>query len=179
MNKNVLVLSIIFACAIGFNVFMLTKERHKVNYSKWDQEDVIVEEPKKEEPKSEKVKEEHLIVAKTYTEALKIAKDNNKQILLFFTKDTCEFCQKTKKEVLLDPSVRNAMSKHIFCELNLDIEPGRDRRRAEPKDKEAYRIGKKYKVSKLPTFMIIDSNEEVMKRVSGYHDSESLIEWLN
>jgi thiol:disulfide interchange protein len=75
-----------------------------------------------------------------YEGLLKIAKEQNKQLVLFFTAKHCQYCQTMKSDVLTRTAVKEALSQNLFYIVDLDKEPG---------------FMKKYNITLLPTFLIV------------------------
>lgn len=98
-----------------------------------------------------------------YELLLQNAKEQNKQVVLFFTAKRCVYCQKMKDEVLPTNNVQQALKQTLFYVVDVDVEPT---------------IGPKFNVSELPTMIIIDGNERIFKKHIGYMTSEMLINWV-
>ena len=100
----------------------------------------------------------------SYTEALKIAEQTNKKIVLMFSADWCGWCKKFKTEVLTDASVQEALKNYVFFIVNAD---------------ENRSIVSKFGVIGLPNFFVIDYNENRLKQKAGFMSSEEFISWVN
>lgn len=98
-----------------------------------------------------------------YEGLLRNSKEQNKQLVLFFTAKNCGWCQKMKSEVLPNTSVQQALSQYLYYVVDLDLEPA---------------FGKKFGITALPTLMIIDGDERVQKQQIGYMTADLLINWL-
>jgi thiol-disulfide isomerase/thioredoxin len=99
-----------------------------------------------------------------YNDALSLSKDNNNKVLLYFGAEWCGYCDKMQ-EVLSDKDVSKVLQKngYIFVKLDIDKHP---------------KIKKKFSVKNIPDFIIIDKDENVLKRNKGYNDKNSFISWL-
>jgi thiol:disulfide interchange protein len=101
---------------------------------------------------------------KTYEELIKLLDNPNRPLaVLFFSAKWCGWCEKMKKETLKDDKVIKALDEYVFYIVDLD--------------KEA-KVGKKYGVSGIPAYCIIDKRERVFKKGAGYKNSSSFANWL-
>jgi thiol:disulfide interchange protein len=101
---------------------------------------------------------------KTYEELIKLLDNPNRPLaVLFFSAKWCGWCEKMKKETLKDDKVIKALDEYVFYIVDLD--------------KEA-KVGKKYGVSGIPAYCIIDKRERVFKKGAGYKNSSSFTNWL-
>lgn len=98
-----------------------------------------------------------------YEGLLRNAKEQNKQLVLFFTAKSCVWCQKMKAEVLPNTSVQQALSQYLYYVVDLDLEPT---------------FGTKFGINALPTFIIVDGDEKVQRQQIGYMSADVLINWL-
>lgn len=110
--------------------------------------------------KTEEVKEQ--IVASTYDEALKIAKEKKMEVFIFFYGSGCHWCDKMKS-VLSDKDVEKSLKKYVYLTVNAS------------KDKN---IANKYKVRAIPHFVIANSEGEAKKSNAGYMSKDTLINWM-
>ena len=106
--------------------------------------------------------EEKIIL--TYQDALESSRNNNKYILLLVYSKWCGYCAKFKKEVLSEEEVKNKMKEYVVCSLDY---------------KSNQEVIKKYKIKKLPTYILIDKDENVIKEGYGYQNRRVFLNWLN
>ena len=106
--------------------------------------------------------EEKIIL--TYQDALESSRNNNKYILLLVDSKWCGYCAKFKKEVLSEEEVKNKMKEYVVCSLDY---------------KSNQEVIKKYKIKKLPTYILIDKDENVIKEGYGYQNRRVFLNWLN
>ena len=97
-----------------------------------------------------------------YEESLKIAKESNKKVFLLFYGEFCGPCNSIKEE-LMKPEVLQVLDEYVVCYVDL------------VKEKD---LRKKYGVKSVPTFFIIDQNEKIIKKESGYKDAKYMMNWL-
>ena len=121
--------------------------------------DVVKEEPKIE-PKEELVQ----IVADDYNKAIKMSGELGKPVLVFFTADWCTWCQKMKKQVLTDDSVKAAMKNYIFVIVDTDKQK---------------HIARKFNINGLPSYLITNCDQSELKIVSGFVIAEKFSNWLD
>lgn len=98
-----------------------------------------------------------------YAEALKQSKNNNKNILLVFSATWCGPCNKFKSEVLKDENVKKKMNDYIFLIIDIDAEPV---------------LTKKCNVTAIPSILILNNKEEIIKSTVGFKDKKSFINWF-
>lgn len=98
-----------------------------------------------------------------YDGLLRNAKDQNKQMVLFFTAKNCKYCEMMKKDVLPNVGVQQALNRYIYHVVDLDLEPS---------------FGQKFNIKLLPTIMVIDGDEQIQKQTTGYMSADVLINWL-
>ena len=106
--------------------------------------------------------EEKIIL--TYQDALESSRNNNRYILLLVDSKWCGYCAKFKKEVLSEEEVKNKMKEYVVCSLDY---------------KSNQEVIKKYKIKKLPTYILIDKDENVIKEGYGYQNRRVFLNWLN
>ena len=83
-------------------------------------------------------------------------------VFVFFTGEYCSWCQK-QKDVLMEQDVLNSLKDHVICFVDL----------LERKD-----LAKKYNVKMVPAYFIIDSEEKLIKKHTGFKTSKDLISWI-
>jgi len=101
---------------------------------------------------------------RNYTEAINFAKRNNKQVLLVFGAEWCQWCKKLKTETLASADVQSKVSGYVYYYVDTD------------KEKE---LARKYKVSGVPYYAIVNpSNESVVRQGNGFKSNVEFIAWL-
>jgi thiol:disulfide interchange protein len=103
------------------------------------------------------------IVLMGYNEAMKQSAATGKPVLVMFTASWCTWCNKFKKEVLTDASVKAACSKYLFTMIDADQE------------KAALR---KFGVTGLPSFVVTNSKEEKLKFAGKFMNAQEFVKWL-
>lgn len=81
------------------------------------------------------------------------SKQQNKPVLLFVKADWCSHCQKMRETTLLDSGVAKLVNQS-FIPVMIDAD----------KDRE---LAKKYKVTGLPAFIVLNSQEKIVKDFTG------------
>ena len=97
----------------------------------------------------------HIIMKKSEAE--------HKPVFLMIYASWCPHCAKMKKEVLNDPLVTNLLSKNYICAWQ-DIDKP-----------EGSMLRKKFDISSLPTFIILDSNEIELYRLNNEYKTNDFI----
>lgn len=100
-----------------------------------------------------------------YSEALQVAKKENKPLLLFFTgSDWCGWCKKIESEVFADPEfVKMAGSRFVFVELDF---PMNKMLPLDVADQNA-QLKHKFGITGYPTIVIVNPDESFVAE-SGY-----------
>jgi thiol:disulfide interchange protein len=102
--------------------------------------------------------------AATYAEALSASKTFKRPIFLYFGAEWCHWCKKMKTDTLSQAEVKDKLGKeYIVCFIDTD------------KDKATAR---KYKVSGIPAYMVVASDETVITRASGFKTKADFLDWL-
>jgi len=100
----------------------------------------------------------------TYQDALEASRNSNRDILLLVDSKWCGYCKKFKEEVLTEEEVKNKMKDYVVCSLDY---------------KSNQEVIKKYKIKKLPTYILIDKDENIIKEGYGYQSRNFFINWLS
>ena len=103
-----------------------------------------------------------LLEVLSYEDALILAKNNNKNIYVLFTGESCSWCQK-QKEVLLDPKVVDRLKNYVVAFVDI-----------ERKD-----LTKKFKVRSIPDHFILTKDEMIIKNKTGYQDKKSFLNMID
>ncbi len=131
---------------------------------------------------------------KDYEQGLKMAKEQNKPILLDFTGYACVNCRRMEENVWTDPAVYNLLlEKYIIVSLYVDDKkelPVADQFTYTTKDglqKEIITVGDKwatfetenFRNNAQPWYALINTNEELLTHPAGYvPDEKEYFEWL-
>lgn len=98
----------------------------------------------------------------SYEESLNLAKKTDKKVFVFFTGDHCSWCKK-QKLVLSNKDVSKKLEDYIVCYV--DVSKNRE-------------LSRKYKVSSVPNYFLIDKDENVLKEANGYKKDKEFLSWL-
>jgi len=118
-----------------------------------DQQEETIEET----PKSQ-------IAALTYVEAVKKSGELGMPVMILFSAEWCNWCVKMHSETMTDENVKAIMINYILLNVNTD------------NDKETT---KKFGITRLPSYVITNSNEEKLKSGNGFQSADSFHDWLN
>ena len=103
-----------------------------------------------------------------YTSALAKAKKEHKMLLLDFTgSDWCTWCKRIDAEVLDTPKFKDFADKGLIL-VTVDFprsKPQDDAVKAQNKG-----LSAKYRVEGYPTLVVLDSNEKVVFKQTGYEE---------
>jgi thioredoxin-related protein len=107
---------------------------------------------------------------------IKTAKEQNKQIMVFFHMEHCPWCHKFINESLSDKKIQNMINKDfIFVSLDVETE-GTITYQNKKMDKRDF--ARKYEVYFYPTTLIFN-NMEIVYRIRGYRNKPKFINIIN
>lgn len=98
-----------------------------------------------------------------YAQALAEARRTGKKVFVYFEADWCPYCRAMKSEVLYDPAVQKKLKDCLFVVVNTD------RERA---------VADKFKVKWLPSYLLTDADEKVLKLDHGQKTLSKFLDWL-
>lgn len=120
-----------------------------------------LEEVPEQEPLPEKVEPK---TVNSYQEALVAAKEAKCNIFIYFGAPWCGYCEQMKATTLSSPTVKEKLSKNfVILIINTDVD------KATPR---------KYNVGGIPAYMVINSDGNVLRKTTGYKDSQAFLKWL-
>lgn len=112
------------------------------------------------EPSSKKT----LNVTNNLTEAMEIASEQNKDVFLVFTSDTCQWCNKLNKETLSDEKVMSRLDKeYVTAIVNIDEQP---------------EIARSFNAVATPVMIFLDNNGTEKERLNGFYGPNELLEYM-
>lgn len=101
-----------------------------------------------------------------YNEALALAKEEKKNLFIFFQRKSCPWCKKLRNTTFQDETLTKQIDEE-YVVLLLDID-------------QTVTYPKKYKVMGVPVVYLVDTNEKVHVIEQGYSaDPKGYIELLN
>ncbi len=166
MEKNTLFLSVL-VLLVGISTSLLIKtekinaNNNSIIQNEIDQlNDQDQEQDQEQDPPQFEEQENN---ASSYQEALDKAKQENKEIVLFFTADWCGNCTTMKEATISSSKVQEALKKVVYLEIDVDNEK---------------ELVAKYKVSSIPAYFRINANEEVINQGKGYIKEVGFLNWL-
>ena len=123
------------------------------------------EENKSEEetPKEEEIKKEAPKVVSTYEEAIENSKNSGSDIFIYFGSPSCYYCEQMKSTTLVEQQVVESLSKYT----QLDINTSQDKS-----------LATKFSIYGVPTYVILSSDQRIIKRSSGYKNAYDFLNWL-
>jgi thioredoxin-related protein len=172
--KNILIIIIVFLSVfIGYTWIQSNSDIMSQPNWRWSDEwnsDQIVPPPNADPPKQPQELPERPdgpsqpLVAKSISEAVSMSQQSNKSILVVFYADWCGPCQQLKRTTLSDPAIKEVIADHyVYVRVNADHSTSDVR---------------KYRVTGLPTMMILDSNGEVLDQKRGLTGKDEMGDWL-
>lgn len=162
MDKNSIFLAILIIF-VGLILAILIKKQDGSNNNIPQKEyNLNLEEETKPQTEPEN-KEEVKPQANDYQAALSKAKQENKEIILFFTADWCDNCTRMKNETLASSKVKESLDKYIYLEVNTDS---------------SKELVQKYQIQGIPSYFKIDSNENKLNSGEGFISESKFLNWL-
>lgn len=104
---------------------------------------------------------------KSYADALKVARAENKLIFVDLFADWCGWCHRFEADIVPTEVFQKATANMVM--LRVDTE---DRG-------EGAQLAKRYGVSRLPTFLILTPDETIAALIQGYAPAEQFVERMN
>lgn len=186
-HKSILTVMFVFILIIfgGLVAWDLNHDSSKNKESKtnwnWDDDwknlpitnqknDLVKENPIKESPKESPKKEPELVkpqgqmVATSYSNAIEDAQKYDMKVVILFGADWCGHCKNMKSTTYPDAGVKKSLTNYIVLYVNTD------------EDKETTR---KFGIKALPTQIILDKKEDILKSNLGFQNPSQFINWLN
>jgi thioredoxin 1 len=100
----------------------------------------------------------------TWSEALKLAKAENKPVFVDISTGWCGYCKKMKNKVYADPQVGEHYNGN-FINVSIDAEKG-----------EGKAIAAKYGVKGYPTLVFVHPDGTTLLQTRGYHKPDEFLE---
>ena len=100
----------------------------------------------------------------SYEDALKVANEDNKTIMIKMTAQHCKYCKRMDKNVLSDEEVISTIVKD-FVSVEIDV------------DKE--KIPLDLNRTMTPTFIFVNKDEKIIKKVIGSWSKKDFLDILN
>jgi thiol:disulfide interchange protein len=98
------------------------------------------------------------------SDGLKLAKEKNKPLMVYFYADWCGWCKKLEMETYRDSEVMKLSSNFVCVKVNTDRNIDESR---------------KYKVSGLPTIVFLKSDGKIIEKVIGYRGSKDFMKIMS
>jgi len=103
------------------------------------------------------------IVWENYASGVKKAGDSGKPMMIDFYADWCGWCRKLDMEVYTDASVQKSAEGFICIKVDCDRETD---------------LSEKFGINGLPTILLLSPTGEVIQRVEGFVEKETLSEYM-
>ena len=102
------------------------------------------------------------VTTEEYKAVLEVAKDMDTKVILYFTDEDCIWCAKFV-ETLADKSVEPNLADYLLLELDIT---------------ENRQLANKFGIRLVPSCVMINGDEKIISKVTGYQDPEKFNEWL-
>lgn len=103
-------------------------------------------------------------MAENYEDAIDLSNDTDNNVFIYFGADWCKYCIMMKDNTFENKEVKEYLLKN-FIVLHVDVDVDKN-------------IKEKYKVKELPLLVVIDKNEKIIKRISGYKSPDKFLKWI-
>jgi thiol:disulfide interchange protein len=100
----------------------------------------------------------------SYDEALSLAKDKNRPVMIDFYADWCGWCKRLDSDTYSDRSVVEKAQEFVSLKIDADVERG---------------LSSRYRVSGLPTILFIDTAGREIHRVVGYRPAQGFLKEMD
>ena len=101
-----------------------------------------------------------------YENAKKIAKKENKSMAIIFGANWCVWCQKFEHDTLTSSRSIAAIDYHNIIVVKINVDKNQS-------------VAEKYGVKSIPCTILMDKNENEIKRKVGYMNVRDFISWLD
>jgi len=103
-------------------------------------------------------------MAESYEDAIDLSKDTDSNIFIYFGANWSKYCIMMKNNTFENKEVKEYLLKN-FIVLHVDVDKNKN-------------LKEKYNVKELPQLIVIDKNEKIIKRISGYKSSDKFLKWI-
>jgi thioredoxin-related protein len=103
-------------------------------------------------------------MAESYEDAIDLSNDTDNNIFIYFGANWCKYCVMMKNNTFENKEVKEYLLKN-FIVLHVDVDKNKD-------------LKEKYNVRELPQLVVIDKNEKIIKRISGYKSPDKFLKWI-
>ena len=100
----------------------------------------------------------------SYDEAIRMAEDKDKPIMIDFYADWCGWCKRLDTDTYVDADVMSKAAKFISLKIDADEETD---------------LSSRYKIQGLPTILFIDHTGEEIHRVVGYRRPRPFVDEMD
>lgn len=105
-----------------------------------------------------------LNVTSNLSEAMEIAEEQDKDVFLVFTSDTCQWCDKLDKDTLSDERVMSRLDKeYVTTIVDIDEQP---------------EIARSFNAVATPVMLFLDNNGTEKQRLNGFYGPDELLEYM-
>jgi len=108
-----------------------------------------------------------------FDNALKVAKEQNKKILVYYGRYGCGYCDKTNKESFSDPVLRKLYIEHYVLTY-VDAESGQRLTLPTGEQVTEMELGARLKAVVTPVFIYMDSEGQPLLKVPGFQTAHDL-----
>jgi len=91
----------------------------------------------------------------SFDNALQLAVERDKIVMVKFHADWCSFCRQMDKETFTDPHVQETL--RLFIPIQVDVD-----------DRQGFNLAQRVGVSSLPTIVFYDARGNVIGKYEGY-----------
>ncbi len=115
--------------------------------------------------------QENQLKWKSFEEALEIAKETKKPVMIDVWAPWCGWCKKMREEVY--PELKDKIAKS-FVLTRINRDDNETKKRYKKNSYTPLRLAQKLKVDVVPGIIFLNSDGEYMAHITGYNDAEKL-----
>jgi len=109
-------------------------------------------------------------------EAIKLAGENDKKVLVYGNASWCTYCKKMEKEVFTQESVKELTNEHFYS-VWMDIE-SQDSLTFRGQEMTQMQFGRAMRITGTPTFIFFDSEGEIIAGQPGFIPEDLYVQIL-
>ena len=113
-----------------------------------------------------------------YDKGLKLAKENDKQIIIDFTAKWCRWCKEMERKTFVDPQVVKTMNEN-FVAVRVDGDSHKELDISGYKITEQQLTKQEFRVTGFPAFWFLESDGTKIGPIKGYKPAEQFLSVLN
>jgi thioredoxin-related protein len=115
----------------------------------------------------------------SFNEGLKLARQQDKQIIIDFYADWCKWCKVMEEKTFSDPEVEKRLSEHFICIKIYTDRPMKEPIRYMGREYTADQFSAAVGVRGLPTLLFMESDGDLITTIPGFIDKDIFLPLLS